>query len=70
MNTSLAAQLIALGLDGLSVKDPEPGTPPGTRIDDPLPFAPIDDPVPTPSDDEDSAPDSVTTDPRRGEGIE
>ena len=26
MNTSLAAQLIALGLDGLSVKDPEPGS--------------------------------------------
>jgi hypothetical protein len=26
MNTSLTAQLIALGLDGLSVKEPEPGT--------------------------------------------
>lgn len=52
------------------VQDPEPGAPPGTRIDDPAPFAPIDDPVPTTSDDEDSAPDSITTDPRRGEGLE
>jgi hypothetical protein len=52
------------------VQDPEPGAPPGTRIDDPAPFAPIDDPVPTTSKDADSAPDSVADDPRRGEGVE
>lgn len=47
-----------------AVQDPATDAP---GFSDPMPFTPVDDPVPTPSD---SAPDGLTTAQGRGEGIE